>query len=120
MRTPTMHRKHGTIERGFCFIVNPTQLLWPEGASRIAPFDTRFDDGRIRRAWKNWDMGDVVQSASGRKDKMTEKPSNEDARREKAKPKTPGDVGDALRAVYRETIDEAVPDEMLDLLRKLG
>ncbi|GGO93356.1 NepR family anti-sigma factor [Stakelama pacifica] len=31
-----------------------------------------------------------------------------------------GDVGNALRAVYREAIDEDVPDEMLDLLKKLG
>tara|TARA_B100000678_G_scaffold239932_1_gene210501 strand:+ start:1352 stop:1528 length:177 start_codon:yes stop_codon:yes gene_type:complete len=30
------------------------------------------------------------------------------------------DVGSALRAVYREAIDEDVPDQMLDLLKKLG
>lgn len=29
-------------------------------------------------------------------------------------------VGDALRAVYHEAIDEDVPDSMLDLLNKLG
>lgn len=28
-------------------------------------------------------------------------------------------VGDALRAVYREAVDEQVPDELLDLLKKL-
>ena len=28
-------------------------------------------------------------------------------------------VGEALRRVYRETVDETVPDEMLDLLNKL-
>ena len=33
---------------------------------------------------------------------------------------TGADVGDALRAVYREAVAEAVPDEMLDLLNKLG
>ena len=31
-----------------------------------------------------------------------------------------GNVGDALRAVYQDAISESVPDEMLDLLRKLG
>jgi len=29
-------------------------------------------------------------------------------------------VGDALRAVYREAVAESIPDEMLDLLNKLG
>lgn len=29
-------------------------------------------------------------------------------------------VGDALRAVYREAVNEDVPDSMLDLLNKLG
>lgn len=28
-------------------------------------------------------------------------------------------VGDALRAVYREAVREDIPDEMLDLLKKL-
>jgi hypothetical protein len=28
-------------------------------------------------------------------------------------------VGDALRTVYRTAVEETVPDEMLDLLRKL-
>lgn len=30
------------------------------------------------------------------------------------------DMGSALRSVYQRTIDEKVPDEMLDLLGKLG
>ena len=29
-------------------------------------------------------------------------------------------VGEALRRVYDDAVDEAIPDEMLDLLRKLG
>lgn len=29
-------------------------------------------------------------------------------------------VGDALRAVYHDAVSENVPDEMLDLLKKLG
>jgi hypothetical protein len=29
-------------------------------------------------------------------------------------------VGDALRAVYRQAVEEQVPDELLDLLKKLG
>ncbi len=28
-------------------------------------------------------------------------------------------VGDALRAVYREAVEETVPDDLLDLLKKL-
>ena len=33
--------------------------------------------------------------------------------------RTPGDMGQALRGVYQKTIEEAIPDEMLDLLGKL-
>ncbi|GAA4761220.1 hypothetical protein GCM10023219_01390 [Stakelama sediminis] len=48
--------------------------------------------------------------------------------RNETKPTVDGDnsakkdrnVGDALRAVYREAVAEDVPDEMLDLLKKLG
>lgn len=29
------------------------------------------------------------------------------------------DVGPALRRVYQQTVEEAIPDEMLDLLAKL-
>lgn len=29
-------------------------------------------------------------------------------------------LGRALRSVYEETVEESVPDEMLDLLKKLG
>ncbi len=29
-------------------------------------------------------------------------------------------VGDALRAVYQDAVSETIPDEMLDLLNKLG
>ena len=29
-------------------------------------------------------------------------------------------VGDALRAVYQDAVAETVPDEMLELLKKLG
>ncbi|WP_245824604.1 NepR family anti-sigma factor [Sphingomonas azotifigens] len=30
-----------------------------------------------------------------------------------------GDVGDALRRAYDETLKESVPDDLLDLLKKL-
>lgn len=30
------------------------------------------------------------------------------------------DMGGALRSVYQQTVDEQVPDEMMDLLGKLG
>lgn len=29
-------------------------------------------------------------------------------------------VGEALRSIYQQTIDESVPQEMIDLLGKLG
>ncbi|HEU0066806.1 MAG TPA: NepR family anti-sigma factor [Sphingomonas sp.] len=30
------------------------------------------------------------------------------------------DMGSALRSVYQQTVDEVVPDDLLDLLGKLG
>lgn len=29
-------------------------------------------------------------------------------------------LGQALRTIYRQTVEEAIPDEMLDLLKRLG
>lgn len=31
-----------------------------------------------------------------------------------------GNIGDALRRVYHDAVDEAVPDDLLDLLKKLS
>lgn len=47
--------------------------------------------------------------------------SQEKAKAQKP-PKNPQNknVGDALRAVYRDAVEETVPDELLDLLKKLG
>ena len=48
-------------------------------------------------------------------------PENETAAapKGKKKPTQPG-VGDALRSVYQQTVNEDIPPEMLDLLGKLG
>lgn len=35
-------------------------------------------------------------------------------------PERERDVGHALRSIYQRTVDESVPQEMLDLLGKLG
>lgn len=35
------------------------------------------------------------------------------------KPSPSADVGDALRRAYDETLNESVPDDLLDLLKKL-
>ncbi|WP_315763156.1 NepR family anti-sigma factor [Sphingomonas sp. Y38-1Y] len=53
-------------------------------------------------------QGDVVRSEQ-------KKPSTT----EPSKPQNKN-VGDALRAVYREAVEEQVPDDLLDLLKKLG
>jgi hypothetical protein len=44
---------------------------------------------------------------------------DETPRRPKKRAPTP-EVGQALRAAYQQTVSEAVPPEMLDLLGKLG
>ncbi len=54
---------------------------------------------------------------------MVSKTGDEKAPRRKSdEPKEGGerDVGEALRAVYHDAASEAVPDEMLELLKKLG
>lgn len=51
---------------------------------------------------------------------MTSDSSKTDKKTPRANRNPRSDLGDALRAVYRETVAEDVPDEMLDLLRKLG
>lgn len=67
-----------------------------------------------------------MQSGNGAKDKpgRTDEMNNSDSKlpNVKAAKDAPREksVGDALRAVYREAIDEDVPDAMLDLLNKLG
>ena len=37
----------------------------------------------------------------------------------KSPPSGDGQIGDALRAVYSEAAQEQIPDDLLDLLRKL-
>ncbi|MHA6722339.1 NepR family anti-sigma factor [Sphingomonas sp. RS2018] len=60
------------------------------------------------------DQGDMV---SARKDDRTMEPVK--STRNKSG-REGSNVGDALRAVYQDAISETVPDEMLDLLKKLG
>lgn len=45
------------------------------------------------------------------------KPGNDGDKSKKAKDEA---MGTALRTVYHDAVSEPVPDEMLDLLRKLG
>ena len=40
-------------------------------------------------------------------------------KRRKLAPKDEGHVSNALRSVYQRAVDEEIPSEMLDLLRKL-
>ena len=56
--------------------------------------------------------------SSGEKRKPTPTKSAKD--RTGSKEQRRGDVGRALQTVYQETVEEAVPAEMIDLLRKLG
>lgn len=67
--------------------------------------------------------GNGTENGPGRTDEM----NTSDSTISNAKSPTTGQhnpqeksVGDALRAVYHEAIDEQVPDSMLDLLSKLG
>jgi len=57
--------------------------------------------------------GEMVRSANDPAKKPRNRSGVEENRNEK-------NVGDALRRVYSETVDEEIPDDLLDLLNKLG
>lgn len=40
-------------------------------------------------------------------------------RKKKSKPRDEGQIGQALKSVYQRTVNEDIPLEMLDLLKKL-
>ncbi|VXC80803.1 conserved hypothetical protein [Sphingomonas sp. AX6] len=73
--------------------------------------------------------GDVVQSGNGTENEpgRTDEMNTSDSKTSNAPSPKSGlrnpkekSVGDALRAVYHDAVDEQVPDSMLDLLNKLG
>jgi hypothetical protein len=58
-------------------------------------------------------QGDVAQESRAAK-----APTAKGARKSAAGG-APGDVGQLLRGAYRQTVDEAIPDDLMDLLKKL-
>lgn len=69
------------------------------------------------------ESGNDTENGPGRTDEM----KNSDSKLSNVKSPRTGQhnpkeksVGDALRAVYHDAVDEQVPDSMLDLLSKLG
>lgn len=59
--------------------------------------------------------GKEEQKSGAANDISTTKPT----RRKRSDPMRDASVGAALRSVYTETVNEAIPSEFLDLLRKL-
>lgn len=58
-------------------------------------------------------QGELVHSANNDQGKQQPAQGSGD------KPNPNADVGDALRRAYDETLNESVPDDLLDLLKKL-
>lgn len=48
-----------------------------------------------------------------------DQPKQPSSREGAAKGRADADLGDALRRAYDETLNESVPDDLLDLLKKL-
>ncbi len=99
-------RENGTNERHFGFIADCTGL-------------PLFDSGPVRIAF------DCLEIAPGHPGGLLELPSDKDrktsSRKSPAKVQSKDrDMGAALRSAYQRTVDESVPDEMLDLLNKLA
>ena len=53
------------------------------------------------------------------KNKTPQRKGDEDLARSGGAPHADRNIGDALRRVYQDAAEEAVPDDLLDLLRKL-
>ena len=60
--------------------------------------------------------GELVHSA---KDDQGKQPQPQPEQGSDKKPRPNADVGDVLRRAYDETLNESVPDDLLDLLKKL-
>ena len=63
-------------------------------------------------------VDDAAQSTTGVPDDQLS--SRGQSSRAKPAPGRDRDMGSALRSVYQETVSEAVPDDLLDLLGKLN
>lgn len=63
----------------------------------------------VARTWGNSALGD---NSKKRED-------GRGAKRSQAKAAPSRDVGNVLRSVWHDTINETVPDDLMDLLRKL-
>jgi hypothetical protein len=119
---PEFCTEHGTNEAIFGFMISASGVT----AAKIAPFGSELKFSVPDYAGSK---GDVVQSGNGtdggpgQTDNMNDtesavsslKSSKTGSRNAQDK-----SVGDALRAVYHDAVDEKVPDSMLDLLSKLG
>ncbi len=53
------------------------------------------------------------------KDDQGKQPQPQPEQGSEKKPRPNADVGDVLRRAYDETLNESVPDDLLDLLKKL-
>jgi len=119
---PDFCTEHGTNEAIFGFMISASGVT----ATTIA----RVGDVMILSIPdQTGSKGDVVESGNGaenepgRTDEMNIADSKtKPATSSKTGPRDPKEksVGDALRAVYHDAVDEQVPDSMLDLLSKLG
>jgi CelD/BcsL family acetyltransferase involved in cellulose biosynthesis len=63
--------------------------------------------------------GEASELASDKDMEAASKKTSAKARTPKAQSKD-RDMGSALRSAYQRTVEESVPDEMLDLLKKLS
>ncbi|MGI4732721.1 MAG: NepR family anti-sigma factor [Janthinobacterium lividum] len=102
--TPIFRVELGTSERLFGF----RRLCDPPS---VVPADEIAGSCLFRRSdWWEWALPGRTQQDDGREPTDTVKiePASGDR-----------DTGAALRSVYQKTVDEAVPDEMLDLLGRL-
>ncbi len=98
----------GTIEIVFGFIGMAAQSKRLVPARSHGPFVSPGHTGDQSRGF---------ELESGRPSSKLGKPAARDDRDKKGRDEA---TGAALRSVYDDTVNEPVPDQMLDILRKLG
>ncbi len=98
----------GTIEIVFGFIAMVAQSKRLAPAPARGPFFNPADTGDESRGF---------ELQSGRPSSKRGKPAAKDDRDKKGRDAA---TGAALRSVYDDTVNEPIPDQMLDILRKLG
>ncbi|HEX7857427.1 MAG TPA: NepR family anti-sigma factor [Sphingobium sp.] len=87
--------------------------------------DSRIDEARGEAEIEGGDLavrsesGESPQTVKSTRQKKQSSGTDAAKRTDKGGKGASGDVGNLLRGAYRQTVDEAIPDDLMDLLNRL-